>query len=108
MADGWPRRPKGDRIEPWSAGVAPRGLGPRAVHVMAKVGGDISGQRSRHVDELGGLEFDCVVTVCDNARDMCPVFPGRAKVVHYRRVRDEIRALVDTPPEALTRGSAKS
>jgi arsenate reductase len=90
---------------------------------MAEAGVDISGQRSKPVGELGGVEFDYVVTVCDNARESCPVFPGKAKAVHvgfddpprlaasaqteeerlapYRRVRDAIRAFVETLPDAL-------
>jgi arsenate reductase len=85
---------------------------------MAEVGVDISGNRSKHVDELGSTSFDCVVTVCDRARETCPVLPGSARTVHrsfddppalarsatseeealapYRRVRDEIRAFVES------------
>ena len=90
---------------------------------MAEEGVDISGHRSKRVDELSDVAFDYVVTLCGNARETCPVFPGRTKVVHvgfadpprlaegaasedealghYRRVRDEIRAFVETLPEAL-------
>lgn len=128
MAEGWARHLLGDRLEPFSAGVAPHGLDPRAVAVMAEAGVDISGQRSKHVDELlaAGPTFDRVITVCDSARESCPVFPGRATPVHrsfedpprlaadaaseeealrhYRRVRDEIRAFVAGLPEILGRG----
>ena len=118
MAEGWARHLKGDQIEAYSAGIETHGLNPDAVRVMAEAGVDISGQRSKHVSELRGVEFDYVVTVCDHAHESCPVFPGKAKVIHvgfddpprlaadakteeerlapYRRVRDEIRAFVET------------
>ena len=123
MAEGWARHLHGDRIEAYSAGIEAHGLNPDAVRVMAEAGVDISGQRSKLVGELGGFAFDYVVTVCDNAREACPVFSGRAKVVHvgfddpprlaaaarseeerlapYRRVRDAIRAFVETLPDSL-------
>ena len=123
MAEGWCRYLKGDVIEPYSAGIETHGLNPNAVKVMAQAGVDISGHRSKHVDELKDVPFDYVVTVCDNARESCPLFPGRAKIVHrsfedpprlaksaateeealahYRRVRDEIRAFVETLPASL-------
>jgi arsenate reductase (thioredoxin) len=123
MAEGWARHLKGDQIKPYSAGIEAHGLNPDAVRVMAEAGADISGQRSTLVSEFRGVEFDYVVTVCDNAHESCPVFPGRAKVIHvsfddppllaanakteaeqlatYRRVRDEIRAFVETLPNAL-------
>ena len=123
MAEGWARQLKGDAIEAYSAGVEPGGLDPRAVRVMAEAGVDLSGHRSKHVGEVAGVAFDCVITVCDNAREACPLFPGRAKVIHvgfddpprlardakteeeilapYRRVRDEIKMFVETLPEAL-------
>jgi len=125
MAEGWARHLKSDQIEPYSAGIESRGLNPEAVRVMAQAGVDISGQRSKLVSELAGTEFDYVVTVCDNAHESCPVFPGKAKVVHvgfddpprlaanamteqerlapYRRVRDEIRAFVESLPDAFAR-----
>jgi len=123
MAEGWARHLKGDVIEPYSAGLEPRGLDPRAVKVMAEVGVDISAHRSKHVDEVRDISFDWVVTVCDDARERCPVFPGNSQIVHvafddpprlaeeatneqevlnsYRRVRDEIRAFVEGLPENL-------
>jgi arsenate reductase len=123
MAEGWARRLKGDLIEPYSAGVRPQRLDPRAVKVMSEKGVDISGQRAKHVSELQGVEFDYVVTVCDSARQACPVFPGKGKVIHrvfddpprlaenaqteeealeqYRRVRDEIRRFVEGLSESL-------
>jgi arsenate reductase len=126
MAEGWARHLKGTDIEARSAGVEPHGLDPRAVRVMAEEGVDISSNRSKHVDELVDEEFDYVVTVCDSARERCPIFPGRTKVVHagfedppalarraadeaealghYRRVRDEIRRFIEGLPEALRQG----
>lgn len=123
MAEGWARHLHGERVRAYSAGVRPKGLDPRAVAVMAEVGVDISGQASRHVNELLEIPFDWVVTVCDSARESCPLFPGKARVVHrgfddpphlaegaateeealavYRRVRDEIRALVAAIPSSL-------
>jgi len=123
MAEGWARWLRGDLIEPYSAGVESHGLNPRAVKVMAEAGVDISIHRSKHLDEVRDIPFDYVVTVCDNANESCPVFPGNVKRLHvsfddpprlarnartedevlgyYRRVRDEIRAFVERLPEAL-------
>jgi arsenate reductase len=123
MAEGWTRHLRGDRIEAYSAGIETHGLNPRAVEVMAEAGVDMSGHRSKHVDELRAVQFDYVVTVCDHAAEQCPRFPGKARVVHvgfddppklavqaatdeerlalYRRVRDEIRAFIETLPESL-------
>jgi arsenate reductase len=125
MAEGWARHLKGRQIEPYSAGIESHGLNPDAVRVMAEAGVDISGQRSKLVSQLGRVDFDYVVTVCDDARESCPLFPGKTKVVHvgfddpprlaagatsdderlapYRRVRDEIRAFVETLPGSLER-----
>jgi arsenate reductase (thioredoxin) len=129
MAEGWARELKGDRIEPYSAGIEKHGLNPNAVVVMAEAGVDIGGHVSKTLDDLGGVEFDVVVTVCGHAHETCPLFPGKARAVHagfddppqlargetdpekalahYRRVRDEIRAFVDTLPGSLetSRGS---
>ena len=123
MAEGWARALKPGLIEASSAGIEARGVDPLAVKVMAEAGVDISRQRSKRVDELKDLRFDYVVTLCAAANEMCPVFPGKARVVHfgfddppalaktaaseeealahYRRVRDEIRRFVETLPEAL-------
>ena len=123
MAEGWARHLKGDAIDAYSAGVETHGLNPNAVRVMAEAGVDISGHRSKNVSELMDVPFDYVVTVCAAANEQCPVFPGKAKVVHvgfddppklakaaateeealdcYRRVRDEIRAFVETLPSAF-------
>jgi arsenate reductase len=124
MAEGWTRSLKGDCVEAYSAGIETHGLNPDAVRVMAEAGVDISGQRSKHVDEVRDIPFDYVVTVCGHAHEHCPVFPGKAKVIHvsfddpprlaanarteeerlapYRRVRDEIKSFVETLPESLT------
>jgi len=123
MAEGWARRLRGNEIEPYSAEVEPHGLDPRAVRVMAEAGIDISGHHSKHVEELAATDFDYVVTVCDAAREACPVFPGKVRMVHrsfedpprltahadneeealshYRRVRNEIRCFVAFLPGAL-------
>jgi arsenate reductase len=127
MAEGWTRALRGDQIEAYSAGVEVHGLNPIAVDVMAEAGVDISGQTSKHVDTFKDMAFDAVITVCDNARETCPFFAGAKKVLHtgfadpptlakllaaqgageqeqigcYRRVRDEIRAFVESLPESL-------
>jgi arsenate reductase len=123
MAEGWTRHLKGDAIDPYSAGIEKHGLNQNAVKVMQEAGVDISGHRSKHVDEVMDIDFDYVVTVCGHAQENCPVFPGKATVVHkgfddppklaadakteeealshYRRVRDEIKAYVQTLPDAL-------
>jgi arsenate reductase len=120
MAEGWARHLHGDRLDPFSAGIETHGLNPRAVRVMAEAGVDISGHKSKLVDDLMGTRFDLVVTVCGHAQESCPMFPGNTKVIHvgfddpprlaeaatteeakldcYRRVRDEIRAFVTTLP----------
>ena len=123
MAEGWARHLKDDCVEPYSAGIETHGLNPNAVKVMAEAGVDISGQHSKHLDELKDIDFDYVITVCDNAHESCPMFPGKTKVIHigfddpprlaketkteeealdiYRRVRDEIKALVEKLPQYL-------
>ena len=124
IAEGWARHLKGDVVEPFSAGVEIHGMNPLAVKVMAEAGVDISQQSSKHVRDLMDIPFDYVITVCDNANESCPVFPGKAKrhhvsfddppklaknakskedaLLHYRRVRDEIRRFVAGLPENLT------
>ncbi len=123
MAEGWTRHLKGDVIDACSAGIETHGLNPNAVKVMAEAGVDISGHKSRLVSDFAHVEFDYVVTVCGHANETCPVFGGRARVLHagfddpprmardlpdeeakldcYRRVRDQIRAFVETLPESL-------
>jgi arsenate reductase len=123
MAEGWTRALKGESIEAFSAGVEPKAVDPLAVKAMAEAGVDISAQRTKDVGEFLGQAFDYVVTLCDNARESCPLFPGPVKRVHmgfddppflaqgaaseeeamapYRRVRDEVRAFVAGLPESL-------
>ena len=123
MAEGWARHLRGDVLEAWSAGIETHGLNPHAVAVMRESGVAIDGHRSKHVDELSGVPFDVVVTVCDHAAESCPVFPGSVRTVHvpfpdppalargetdpgaaldhYRHVRDLIRDFVLTLPGAL-------
>jgi arsenate reductase len=123
MAEGWARFLKADSMDVYSAGTEPHGMNPLTIKVMAEVGVDIARQRSKHVDELRRVGFDYVVTVCDRANETCPVFVGKTRRVHvgfddpprlakgaaseaealvyYRRVRDEIRAFIETLPSAL-------
>src|SRR5437016_12365020 len=82
MAEGFARALKSDVIDAYSAGVEPHGMNPRAVRAMAEAGVDITGQRSKHVDELNDIPLDYVVTVCDHAHETCPLFPGKTRVVH--------------------------
>jgi arsenate reductase len=123
MAEAWTRVLKGDRIEAYSAGVDPHGVDSRAVQAMTEVGIDISGVTSKDVDTLEHIEFDYVITLCDQTREACPFFPAKTKLLHvgfddppklaanarseeeamfhYRRVRDEIKAFVEKLPEML-------
>jgi arsenate reductase len=123
MAEAWTRHLKADRIEPYSAGVEPKSVDPGAIKVMAEAGIDISRQVSKDVASLGHLEFDYVITLCDDAHEACPVFPAKTGVLHvgfddpprlaasaltdedamacYRRVRDEIKKFVESLPDSL-------
>lgn len=112
MAEGLLRELGGDRFEVYSAGVNPSWVRPEAVEAMREVGIDISGNRSKSAEEFAGQQFDYIITVCDNARETCPVFPGHAERIHqsfedppapgaadpdttkavFRRVRDEVSA----------------
>ncbi len=116
IAEAWTRHLRNNDYEPYSAGITPKGLDPRAVKAMAEVGIDISLQKSKDIDSLEAMEFDYVITLCDNARESCPYYPARTQLIHrefddppgmaqnakneeeamehYRRVRDEIRAFV--------------
>jgi arsenate reductase (thioredoxin) len=110
MAEGLLRHDAGDRFEVFSAGTKPSQVRPEAIAAMGELGIDISGQRSKGMDEFAGRQFDYVMTVCDNAKESCPLFPGKAVTIHhnfedpaafegseeerlalFRRVRDEIR-----------------
>lgn len=83
MAEGILRHLAGDRFEVASAGTKPSSVNPTAIEVMKEIGIDISGYRSKHLDELRGQYFDLVITVCDHAKDACPVFPGGVKQLHW-------------------------
>lgn len=83
MAEGLLRALAGDRFEVVSAGVEPGSLHPLAVKAMAEMGIDISTQMAKSVDRFLGQEFDYVITVCDAAAERCPVFPGRARRLHW-------------------------
>jgi arsenate reductase (thioredoxin) len=84
VGEGLFRDEVGARFEIVSAGTNPSLVGTEAVSVMREIGIDISGHRSKSVDEFAGQKFDYVVTVCDNARDFCPVFPGGTVRLHWR------------------------
>jgi arsenate reductase len=111
MAEGLLRNDAGDTFEVSSAGTAPSRVRPEAIQVMKEVGIDISNHRSKSVDEFADQEFDYVLTVCDQARETCPIYPGHTNRLHhsfedpaavegsegerldaFRKVRDEIRS----------------
>ncbi|MEK6803915.1 MAG: arsenate reductase ArsC [Nitrospirota bacterium] len=112
MAEGWLRHLAGDRFEVFSAGTHPVGLNPGSVEAMAEVGIDMAGHRSKHVSEFLTQSFDYVITVCDRAKESCPIWPGPTHLLHwsfddpagvldegerrqvFRRVRDEIAAAI--------------
>ena len=131
MAEGWARHLKGDVLDAYSAGIEKHGLNPNAVKVMAEAGVDISGHKSKNVNDLMDVPFDVVVTVCGHANETCPAWLGKkTTLVHvgfddppklaktakspeealscYRRVRDEIRAFVATLPESVMAASAEA
>ena len=110
MAEGLLRHEGGDRFQIWSAGTHPSHVRPEAIEVMREIGIDISRHHSKSVAEFVGQEFDYVITVCDQANENCPLFPGHTQRIHwsfddpaaapgdastrltvFRRVRDEIR-----------------
>lgn len=110
MAEGLLRHDAGDHFEVASAGVEPTQVRPLAIKAMDEIGIDISSHRSKSVDEFEGQNFDYVITVCDNANQQCPMFPGQTERIHwsiedpadvvgsedeqlkvFRRVRDELR-----------------
>ena len=113
MAEGLLRHDGGAAFEVASAGTKPSHVRPEAIAAMHEIGIDISGHRSKSVDEFAGQAFDYVITVCDNAKESCPVFPATTKLIHwsledpaavqgseeerlaeFRRVRDQLRALL--------------
>lgn len=83
MAEGLLRDMAGDRFEVFSAGVAPSHVRPEAIAAMREIGIDISGHRSKSVDEFSDQQFDYVITVCDNANEQCPIFPGPSERIHW-------------------------
>ena len=124
MAEGWARALHPGILDAYSAGTAPKAIDPRAVEVMREVGIDLSGQRPKGLAAIASIRFDAVVTVCDQANESCPVFPGPTRRIHaefddpprlaagastederlrsYRRVRDEIKTFVHALPELIT------
>jgi len=120
MAEGWARHLHGNKLEAYSAGVNPQSVHPLAVQVMKEAGVDVSVQSSKNVCGLKDVNFDYVITLCDSARESCPLFPGKTKVLHYdfedpaaargsdaeviaafRRVRDQIHDFIKTLPSSL-------
>jgi arsenate reductase len=83
MAEGLLRHEAGERFEVFSAGTRPSRVRPEAIAVMNEIGIDISGHRSKSIDEFVGQDLDTVITVCDNAKESCPVFPGKTQRLHW-------------------------
>lgn len=126
IAEAWARHLIGDAVEAYSAGTAPKGIDQRAVKAMAEVGIDISAHRSKSVLDLPDIDFDYAITLCDDAQQTCPFFPAKTALVHhgfddppgladgvaseeeamshYRRVRDEIKAYVETLLDSVKNG----
>jgi arsenate reductase len=117
MAEGLLRHDAGDRFEVFSAGTKPSHVRPEAVAAMGELGIDISSQRSKGLDKFSGQTFDYVLTVCDNAKESCPIFPGKTVTIHrnfedpgalqgseeerlaaFRRIRDQLREYLKTFP----------
>jgi arsenate reductase (thioredoxin) len=113
MAEGLMRHLRGDDFEVYSAGVEPKSVHPKAVQAMQEIGIDISGQKSKHIDELPDREFDHIITLCDHAAQNCPVFLGKGMRLHhgfsdpaavqgseqdvleaFRKVRDELKQFI--------------
>ncbi len=103
MAEGLLKNIAGDRFEVFSAGTKPVGLNPNAVMALKEIGIDISANRSKSVDEFAGQHFDYVITVCDNAKESCPIFPGEGQRVHHS-FTDPAAASTGEQPE-LFRGT---
>jgi len=126
IAEGWARHLKPDCLEAFSAGVNPGSLNQTAVEIMAEAGVDISNHRPKHIDDLVGIDFDYVITLCDNAYENCPLFPGKVTHIHkpfsdptfmlgtkqeimaaFRKLRDQVRDFVEKIPEVLETKSTK-
>jgi arsenate reductase len=120
IAEGWARHLKGNVIDAYSAGIRPIGVNSRAIKVMAEVGVDISIQKSQCVDEFLEIDFDYLITLCDNAAQRCPTLMNKVKVLHkpfedpyyaagseedvmetFRKVRNEIREFIEAMPDNL-------
>jgi arsenate reductase len=95
MGEGLLRYFAGDRFDVHSAGTLPSGLADETILVMKEIGIDVAGQWSKHVDEFAGQTFDHVITVCDSARQECPVFPGAVEMLHWD---------VEDPSDTFARG----
>lgn len=124
MAEAWTKHLLGETVEAYSAGTEPKGVDPRAVKAMAEIGIDISGYRSKSVLDLPDIDFDYVITLCDDAQQACPFFPSKTGLIHhgfddpprlagdardeeeamghYRRVRDEIKQYTESLPESVS------
>jgi arsenate reductase (thioredoxin) len=119
MAEALLRHDAGDHFDVFSAGVKPSHVRPESIIVMQELGIDLSGHRSKHVDEFAGQQFDYVLTVCDDARESCPIFPSQPAMMHhsfvdpadfqgseqdrlalFREVRDQIREFLRTFPRS--------
>jgi arsenate reductase len=120
IAEGWARHLKGNVIDAYSAGIRPIGVSSWAIRAMDEAGVDISMHKSKHIDEFSEIDFDYVVTLCDDAAQNCPVYTGKTKVIHkpfddpyfasgseerimatFKKVRDDIRMFVETLPGSL-------
>ena len=91
MAEAWARNLKGDLLEPYSAGTVPKGVDPRAVKAMAEAGIDIAHQKSKSLADVADMQFDYVITLCDDAQQACPFFPAKTRLLHVG---------FDDPPQA--------
>jgi arsenate reductase len=122
MGEGLLRHDAGGRFDVYSAGTKPSRVRPEAIAVMGELGIDISGQRSKGLEEFAGQQFDYVLTVCDNAKESCPIFPGKTANIHhnfedpaalqgseeqrltlFRKVRDELREYLRRFPPVATK-----
>lgn len=128
IAEGWANHLKSDSMQAHSAGVEPASsVNSRAITVMAQAGVDISSHYPKHVDQLKDIDFDYVVTVCDHARDTCPTFPAKTGHIHklfsdpsfmdapeekildaMRKLRDGIKAFIETMPQSLETSAKES
>ena len=120
IAEGWANHLKSDVIEAYSAGIRPIGVSAKAIKVMAEAGVDISSHTSKHTEQLRGIDFDYVITLCDNAAENCPTFDRKTRFIHkpftdpyfasgteqeilavFKKVRDDIKAFIETVPKIL-------